>query len=197
MKTRAILVSLLMLLLSATVLWAEDDPPGRVARVQYVSGSVSVQPQGTQDWVEAALNRPLTTSDNIWTDKNSRAELSVGTGVFRMNSESSVTFANLDDRTIQVQLHQGTLSLHIRKLYDGEMYEIDTPNMAFTVQKSGEYRFEVQPEGDGRIVLVRLERPPAQAPIKAKIRYRKGTHAVGSTGRPVSAEMVRAILDEV
>src|SRR5262249_36596738 len=154
MKTRAILVSLLMLLLSAAVLWAEDDPPGRVARLQYVSGSVSVQPQGTQDWVAAALNRPLTTSDNIWTDKNSRAELSVGTGIFRMNSEASVTFTNLNDRTIQLQLHQGTLSLHLRKLYDGEIYEIDTPNMAFTVQKSGDYRFDVDPERDASTVTV-------------------------------------------
>src|SRR5258707_13491871 len=98
MKPGGILVSLLLLLLSATVLWAEDDPPGRVARLQYSSGSVSVQPQGTQDWVEATLNRPLTTSDNIWTDKDSRAELSVGTGVFRMNSETGVTFSNLTDR---------------------------------------------------------------------------------------------------
>ncbi len=154
MKTRAMWAALLMLWLGATVLWAEDDPPGRVARLQYTSGSVSVQPQGTQDWVEAALNRPLTTSDNIWTDKNSRAELSVGTGIFRMNSETSVTISNLQDRTIQLQLHQGTLSLHLRKLYDGELYEIDTPNMAFTVQKSGDYRFEVQPEGDTSSVTV-------------------------------------------
>ena len=182
MKTRAILVSLLMLLLSATVLWAEDDPPGRVARVQYVSGSVSVQPQGTQDWVEAALNRPLTTSDNIWTDKNSRAELSVGTGVLRMDSESSVTFTNLDDRTIQVQLHQGTLSLHIRKLYDGEMYEVDTPNMAFTVQKSGEYKFEVQPEGDISTVTVFKgkgdatgEGPAVRVEAKEQARFTNGT----------------------
>src|SRR5882757_3380279 len=154
MKTRAIFVSLLLLLLSATVLWAEDDPPGRVARLQYSSGSVSVQPQGTQDWVQATVNRPLTSSDNIWTDKDSRAELSLGTGIFRMNSETSVTFTNLNDRTVQVQLHQGTLSLHLRKLYDGEIYEIDTPNMAFTVQKSGEYRFDVQPEGDVTLVTV-------------------------------------------
>ena len=154
MKTRAMLVSLLLLSLSATVLWADDDPPGRVARLQYMSGSVSIQPQGTQDWVAATLNRPLTTSDNIWTDKQSRAELNVGTGIFRMDSESSLTISNLSDRTIQVQLHQGTLSLHLRKLYDGEIYEIDTPNMAFTVQKSGDYRFDVQPEGDTSTVTV-------------------------------------------
>ena len=182
MKTRAILVSLLLLLLSAAVLWADDDPPGRVARLQYVSGEVSMQPQGTQDWVEATLNRPLTTSDNLWTDKNSRAELSVGTGVFRMNSETSLTFSNLNDHVIQVQLHQGTLSFHLRKLYDGEMYEIDTPNMAFTVQKSGEYRFDVQPEGDVSTVTVYKGKgdatgdgPAVRVEAKEQARFTDGT----------------------
>ena len=153
-RGRLILASLVMLLLSATVLWAEDDPPGRVARMQYVTGSVSIQPQGTQDWVEAALNRPLTNSDNVWTDKSARAELNVGTGILRMDGESSLTLTNIDDRTVQVELHQGALSLHVRKLYDGEIYEIDTPNFAFTVQKSGDYRFDVAPEGDTSIVTV-------------------------------------------
>jgi hypothetical protein len=182
MKTRAMLISLLLLLLSATVLFADDDPPGRVARLQYVTGQVSMQPQGTQDWVEATINRPLTTSDNLWTDKDSRAELSVGTGVFRMNSETSVTFANLNDNVIQVQLHQGTLSLHLRKLYDGEMYEIDTPNMAFTVQKSGEYRFEVQPEGDTSTVTVYKGKgdatgdgPAVRVEAKEEARFSDGT----------------------
>jgi len=153
-RGRLIFASLFLLFLSATALWAEDDPPGRVARVQYVSGSVSVQPQGTGDWVAASQNRPLTATDNIWTDKNSRAELSVGTAFLRMDSESSVTFTTLNDGTIQVQLHQGTLALHLRKLYDGEIYEIDTPNMAFTVQKSGDYRFDVNPESDTSSVTV-------------------------------------------
>ena len=182
MKTRAMLISLLLLLLSATVLFADDDPPGRVARLQYVTGQVSMQPQGTQDWVEATINRPLTTSDNIWTDKDSRAELNVGTGVFRMNSETSLTFTNVNDNAIQVQLHQGTLSLHLRKLYDGEMYEIDTPNMAFTVQKSGEYRFEVQPEGDTSTVTVYKGKgdatgdgPAVRVEAKERARFSDGT----------------------
>ena len=153
-RGRLILASLVMLLLSATALWAEDDPPGRVARMQYMSGSVSIQPQGTQDWVEAALNRPLTNSDNVWTDKASRAELNVGTGTLRLDSESSLTLTNINDSTVQVELHQGTLSLHLRKLFDGEIYEIDTPNFAFTVQKSGDYRFDVAPEGDTSLVTV-------------------------------------------
>ena len=29
----------------------QPDPPGRAARLQYMSGSVSIQPRGTEDWV--------------------------------------------------------------------------------------------------------------------------------------------------
>ena len=39
----------------------QQDPPGRVARVQYMSGQVSMQPGGVNDWIAATQNRPLTT----------------------------------------------------------------------------------------------------------------------------------------
>jgi AbrB family looped-hinge helix DNA binding protein len=54
----------------------------------------------------------------------------------------------------------------------------------------------VEPDGDGRILLVRLERPERRAPSKARIVHRKGTHAIGSTGRALSNEVVRSILAE-
>jgi uncharacterized protein DUF6600/FecR-like protein len=132
----------------------EQDPPGRVARLQFMSGSVSIQPQGTGDWVEGSLNRPLTNSDNIWADKDSKAELNAGTGILRINSESSLTLTNISDNAVQVRLHQGTLNLRVRKLYDGENYEVQTPNLTFTVQKPGEYRFDVDPGGDATVVNV-------------------------------------------
>jgi hypothetical protein len=40
---------------------AQGDPPGRVARLDYSNGSVSFQPGGEGDWVQAVNNRPLTT----------------------------------------------------------------------------------------------------------------------------------------
>jgi hypothetical protein len=131
-----------------------QDPSSRVARMQIIDGQVSIQPGGVNDWVAGTLNRPLTSGDNVWTDKNSRSELNVGTGVFRMGSETSVTLANVADKTTQLQLHQGTLNLRVRHLYDGEVYEIDTPNMAFTVQKPGDYRFDVDPNADTSYVTV-------------------------------------------
>ena len=134
---------------------SQSDPPGRAARLQYMSGSVSIQPRGNEDWVAGTLNRPLTISDNVWTDKESRAELNVGTGVFRMGDETSLTLTNVNNNTVQVELHQGTLDLHVRHLFGGEIYEVDTPNLAFTIQKSGVYRIDVDPNGDATVVTVR------------------------------------------
>ena len=131
------------------------DPPGRVARLEYMNGSVSVQPHGTDDWVEGSVNRPLTNADNVWADKDSRAELNFGTGFMRIGSEASLTLTNVTNESVQVQLHQGALNVDIRHLYDGETYEIDTPNQAFTITKNGEYRFDVDPAGDSTVVTVR------------------------------------------
>ena len=130
------------------------DPPARAARLQYMSGSVSVQPRGVDEWVAGMLNRPLTNSDNIWADKNSRAEISVGTGLIRIDSESSLTLTNVSDNMVQLQLHQGAMNLHVRRLYDGETYEVDTPNQAFTVRKPGDYRFDVDPNADKTVITV-------------------------------------------
>src|SRR5438067_1767534 len=142
------------LMLAAVLSFAADDPPSRVARLKYLDGQVSVQPGGVDEWVAANINRPLTTADNVWTDRDSRAELHLGTAALRMNSQTSVTLTNLTDSTVQVQLHQGTLNLHIADLFRGEIYEVDTPNTAFTVEKSGSYRFDVDANGDTTLVTV-------------------------------------------
>ncbi len=133
---------------------ATTDPPARTARLQYMTGSISIQPQGTGDWVSGELNRPLTNSDNIWADKDSRAEIGVGTGLIRIGSETSLTLTNISENTVQLQLHQGAMNLHVRRLYDNERYEVDTPNQAFTVLKPGDYRFDVNPDTDKTVITV-------------------------------------------
>lgn len=182
MKSRSLLslAGVLIVLLAATA-WAQDpsaapadsqaaypqaagpqtgdpqapDPPGRVARLQYMTGQVSVQPEGTGDWVEGSANRPLTNADNVWADKDSRAELNVGTGLMQISSETSLTLTNVDTNAVQVSLHQGALNVHVRHLYNGEVWEIDTPNLAFTVKKPGDYRFDVDSNGDSTVVTLR------------------------------------------
>ena len=116
---------------------------------------MSFQPAGESDWVQANPNRPLTTGDNLWTDRNSRGELHINSTVVRLSSETGITFLNLDDRTVQIQLAEGTLSVHVRRLDGGDAFEIDTPNLAFTVERPGEYRVDVDPDGNTTVVTVR------------------------------------------
>ena len=124
-----------------------QDPPGRVARLSYSVGSVSFQPGGEGDWVQAVANRPLTTGDNLWADKDSRAELQTGSTSIRLDSESSVTLLDLDDRTTQLKLSQGSIIVRVRHLDDEDRFEIDTPNLAFQIQTTGEYRIDVNADG--------------------------------------------------
>src|ERR1700740_589957 len=133
----------------------DDDPPGRVARLNYIQGSISFQPGGSTDWVQANPNRPLRMGDNLWTDRNSRGELHIGSTSLRVSSETGVTFLNLDDRTVQIQLAQGDLAVHVRRLEGGDDFEIDTPNLAFTLHRPGEYRFDVDPNGNATTITVR------------------------------------------
>src|SRR6202043_933019 len=125
-----------------------QDPPGRVARLGYSVGSVSFQPGGEGDWVQAVPNRPLTTGDNLWADKDSRAELQTGSTSIRMDSETSVTFLDLDDRMTQLKLSQGSIIVRVRHLDDEDQFEIDTPNLAFQIQRTGEYRIDVSADGN-------------------------------------------------
>ena len=51
------------------------DPPGRVARMNLAEGPVSFAPAdtgGDPRWTPAALNRPLTTGDRLWTGQRAR-----------------------------------------------------------------------------------------------------------------------------
>src|SRR5580658_1779145 len=131
------------------------DPPTRVARLNYVQGAVSFQPAGEQDWLEADINRPLTTGDNLWADKDSRGEIHIGATSIRLSSETGISFLNLDDRTVQLQLAQGTIEVHLRHLEPGNAFEVDTPNLAFTLTASGEYRIQTDPDGNSTTIVVR------------------------------------------
>jgi hypothetical protein len=151
----AIGIAFLCIGLSSAAFSDEGDPPTRIARVAYTQGAVSFQPAGTQDWVEAPLNRPLTTGDTVWLDQDSRAELQLDGSNLRLSSATELSFVNLDNDVTQVQLTSGTLLLRVRRLDDNETYEIDTPNLAFSVLRPGLYRISVDPSNNTTAVVVR------------------------------------------
>jgi hypothetical protein len=132
----------------------QQDPPSRVARLNFIQGAVSFQPAGTSDWVEANPNRPLTTGDQLWADDNSRGELHLGGAILRIASQTGISFLNLDDQTVQIQVAQGTASLRVLHMEEDSNYEIDTPNLAFTILRPGEYRVDVNADGSASYLSV-------------------------------------------
>src|SRR5512141_1403733 len=83
----------LRLLLTAAVLacgsWsanAQSDPPLRAGSLSAIDGSAVFAPAGQTEWSDAALYRPLTTGDRLWTDQGSRAEVQLGPCVLHMDS---------------------------------------------------------------------------------------------------------------
>jgi hypothetical protein len=133
----------------------DDDPPTRVARLSHTDGSVSFEPAGTDDWVTAVINRPMTTGDKLWSDNGGRAELHLGAASIRLGSTTGFSFLNLSDSTTQIQMTEGTLRVRVKRLDENETFEIDTPNLAFSVLRPGTYRVDVNEAGDTTIVTVR------------------------------------------
>src|SRR5690348_15213967 len=162
MKTRAlkwlflvpIIFTFVLAVAKPAVADDDDDPPSRVARLSYTSGQVSFSPAGTDDWIAAVVNRPMTTGDKLWTDQDGRAELHVGSAAIRLSSQTGFSFLNLDDRIMQIRVTEGTINLRVLRLEDQESIEVDTPNLAFTVLRPGRYRINVNEAGDTTVINV-------------------------------------------
>ncbi|MBO9664630.1 DUF6600 domain-containing protein [Dokdonella sp.] len=133
---------------------ADVDPPDRVARVSFLRGNVSFQPAGDDQWAEISLNRPVVTGDKVYADRDSRAELQIGAADIRLDEGSTFNLLNLDDNIAQIELTEGTLNLHVRRVLSGQSYEIDTPTLAFVVDRPGDYRIDISPQGDSTMVTV-------------------------------------------
>jgi hypothetical protein len=132
------------------------DPPGRVARLNFVQGAVSFQPAGggSSDWVAAEVNRPLTTGDQLWSDTDGLVEMHIGSTAVRMGYNTGASFLNLSDNVIQLQVSAGSVIVRLRELDPNDAFEVDTPNLAFSLLQPGTYEIDVDPDSDVTVVTV-------------------------------------------
>lgn len=134
---------------------AQNDPPGRVARVGYSYGQISFADAGSNQWTELIPNRPISIGDSIFVAEQGRAELHVGNSAIRLNENTRLSFINLTDDVSQIQLTQGTIVVRVRALSEREVFEINTPNLNFAVQEPGEYRININPDNTTTIIVRR------------------------------------------
>lgn len=148
-----------ILLLLSTSVMAQDqdydrDPPTRAGRISFVQGSVSFQPGGDGDWVTADINRTLTVGDNLWVDRDSRAEIQIGSTSIRLGPETSLTFLDVEDNVTQLRLSVGSVYARVRHFDSDDSFEVDTPNLAFNLNQPGQFRLDVNENGDQTVASV-------------------------------------------
>uniref|UniRef100_A0A372ITX0 FecR protein domain-containing protein n=2 Tax=Paracidobacterium acidisoli TaxID=2303751 RepID=A0A372ITX0_9BACT len=132
----------------------DEDPPGRVARIAWIGGNVSLQTAGADEWSAAPPNYPMTSGDRLYVDQGGRAVLQNGSNDLRLGGGSDVTLTNLTDDYEQVGVAQGSVRVRVYALVPGGTIEVDTPNGAVIMQQPGDYRINVYPDNQGSVVQV-------------------------------------------
>jgi hypothetical protein len=102
------------MLVCGSTLWG--DPPNRVGRLNYISGTVSFHPESLDEWAPATLNYPLTIGDHLWTDQDGQAEIHIGSTAMRLAASTEISFLNLNDQTIQIRVSTGSVNMRLRHL---------------------------------------------------------------------------------
>lgn len=131
------------------------DAPSRVARLSYVDGKVVMAPAGTEEWADALLNRPLTTGDRVWVDQGGKSELQVGSSTVYLDEESGFSFLDLDDDLLHMSLTDGAATIRVRRKFENESIQVETPNATVTLLHPGEYHIQISEDGAATVVSTR------------------------------------------
>lgn len=127
----------------------QNDPPGRVGRLAFVEGTVSFHDDEDNGWTKAVVNTPLTTGDALWTEPNSRSEVSLAGTRIRMDGSTELDMSQIDDNQVRLQLAQGRVDVKTTTQMDGtQPYEIATPRGTITLQQQGDYYVEAGSQQD-------------------------------------------------
>jgi hypothetical protein len=132
----------------------EDEGPGHgVARVSLMNGEVSICRGDNGDWVAAAINAPLVVLDHVATGAASRAEVQLDrANRLRLDSTTEVRLAEIEDRSIQVDLARGVVTLSVLGDSPVEM-RVNTPSVSMRPLRQGSYRIFVRDDGQSEITV--------------------------------------------
>ena len=148
MKTTAIAAALGAVLLLAPPLAAQSfaDPPGRVGRLSYIDGTVSLHAPDQDQWSEAVINYPVTTGDGFWTQPQSRAEVQVGAVEMRLDESTEADIVRLDDAATVLRVDQGVIEVHVIAMPTGGVAVL-TPLGQVDLLTVGSYHVEAGQPG--------------------------------------------------
>jgi hypothetical protein len=120
----------------------QGDPPGRAGRLSELNGQVWLLSSGSNEWVSAVRNQPVTTGDRIATEAGSRAEVQVGSSTVRLDAATELEMTRLDDDHLSLFLHSGSAAARLRNASEAGEFDLSTDDGRFRALRAGRYRFD-------------------------------------------------------
>ena len=142
----ATLLSVVALCVGATAADAQRDATGPTPpRVALVDGVVTFWRPGAEDWTPAKTNTALAEGDELYVADRGNVELQIGSRAFvRAGADTQIGLEGLDAGSMQFKVTGGHAAFDLRRLPSRNVIEIDTPRAAFTVDRPGYYRVDVE-----------------------------------------------------
>ncbi len=117
---------------------------GTPPRLAFLDGDVSFWRTGAEEWTQAQLNTPIAAGDSLFAGDNANFELEVGPRAFvRAGAATEIDLTALEPDYLQLRIPGGHAALDLKSLPRGTTIEVDSPNAAFTINRPGYYRVDI------------------------------------------------------
>jgi hypothetical protein len=137
------LVALLSLsALSVMAFAADGDPSGRVGRMAFVQGQVTLQASQQEAAIQAGINWPVTSQNRIVNARDARSELRIGSTIIQLNSDSELEVSELTDERFIMRLNYGSMTVQLSDpAIQGEL-QVRTPEGLLRMNEAGRVRID-------------------------------------------------------
>lgn len=124
---------------------AERNPQrSHCDRRRFIDGAVSFWRPGAEEWSAAQVNTALAAGDSLYAGDGANLEVQIGPGAFvRAGAATEIDLTSLDPGYTQFRITGGHAALDLKALPRGQSIEVDTPNAAFTIDRAGYYRVDI------------------------------------------------------
>src|SRR5258708_36461582 len=118
--------------LAATLAWssvaqAQSEPPGRVGRLAFTDGTVSLHDNEQSAWAPAVVNTPLSTGDSLWTEPNARSEISLAGTRIRMAGATQRDMLAADHTHTRLPVDQGRVDINTQAMDPTQPSQLSPP----------------------------------------------------------------------
>jgi hypothetical protein len=143
---RATSVCAALFALACATSMAQGDPPDQAGRISSMTGAVSIQPAGSDDWGQVYPNLPIGPGDRIFTDQDGRVEIQIGQSYIRIGPNTDLTLVDDQPGGITFGIAQGSIHARSFGFWPGQSLDVSTPNGDARLGQAGEFRTDVMPD---------------------------------------------------